>query len=181
MELIFLPRPILRTPDLQQKQNSEILSVTPMQTQLNSMQIDRLLRKKRSKKYMEAVHHLDAGGHVNNRQKIDEIIATVKNEFPEVELSGIFLGIVSICYLGKPYEVHTLDMTGNIITHYKAGEMLPEGMAFSCFVLMPAAFLALFSRLPHCASAGVLKANMPTSAIIKNVDLRFIIAVIFYY
>ena len=128
MELIFLPRPILRTPDLQQKQNSEILSVTPMQTQLNSMQIDRLLRKKRSKKYMEAVHQLDAGGHVNNRQKIDEIIATVKNEFPEVELSGIFLGIVSICYLGKPYEVHTLDMTGNIITHYKAGEMLPEGM-----------------------------------------------------
>ena len=28
------------------------------------------------------------------------------------------LGIVSICYLGKPYEVHSLDITGQIIEHY---------------------------------------------------------------
>ena len=38
------------------------------------------------------------------------------------------LGFVSICYLGKPYEVHTLDMTGNIIQHYKSGQSLPGGL-----------------------------------------------------
>lgn len=30
--------------------------------------------------------------------------------------------------MGKPYEVHTLDMTGSIIEHYKAGQKLPSGM-----------------------------------------------------
>ena len=49
-------------------------------------------------------------------------------EFPEVELSGVLLGFVSICYLGKPYEVHTLDMSGQIIEHYQSGQMLPNGM-----------------------------------------------------
>lgn len=127
-----MPRPILRPLETQQKQNSELLNVnqekSTMQTQLNTMQLDRLLRKKRSKEYMEAVHQLDAGGHVNNRQKVNEIISTIKKEFPEVELAGILLGIVSVCYLGKPYEVHTLDIAGNIITHYQAGQMLPGGM-----------------------------------------------------
>lgn len=35
---------------------------------------------------------------------------------------------VSICYLGKPYEVHTLDITGQIIEHYKSGHILPGGL-----------------------------------------------------
>ena len=127
-----MPRPILKNPAAQQKQNSEILSInqqkTEVQTQLNAMQLEHLLRKKRSQKYMDAVHQLDAGGHVNNRQKVNEIIDAVKNEFPEVELAGILLGIVSVCYLGAPYEVHTLDMIGKIITHYKSGELIPGGM-----------------------------------------------------
>ena len=28
-------------------------------------------------------------------------------------------------YLGKPYEVHTLDMGGQIVEHYKSGQPLP--------------------------------------------------------
>lgn len=51
-------------------------------------------------------------------------------------LNGILLKIavllenheVSICYLGKPYEVHTLDITGQIIEHYKSGHILPGGL-----------------------------------------------------
>ena len=36
------------------------------------------------------------------------------------------LGIVSRCYLGVPYEVHTLDLTSHaIIAHYKTGQPLP--------------------------------------------------------
>ena len=77
---------------------------------------------------MEALHKLDAGGHVHNQNKVNDIIRTIQEEFPEVQLGGVLLGYVSICYLGKPYEVHTLDLTGGIIEHYKTGETLPDGL-----------------------------------------------------
>ena len=35
---------------------------------------------------------------------------------------------MAVCYLGKPYEVHTLDVTGGIIEHYQTGQILPNGM-----------------------------------------------------
>lgn len=96
--------------------------------QMDKMQMDRLLRKTRSKEYMEAMHKLDAGGHVHNQEKVKEIINAIKQEFPEVEIEGILLGCVSVCYLGKPYEVHALDITGGILEHYKAGQMMPGGL-----------------------------------------------------
>ena len=96
--------------------------------QVDKMKLDRLLRKKRSKEYMDALHRLDAGGHVHNQHKVNEIIDAIRNEFPEVEISGVLLGYVSICYLGRPYEVHTLDMTGQIIEHFKVGQTLPNGL-----------------------------------------------------
>ena len=74
---------------------------------------------------MEALHKLDAGGHTHNQQLVNEIIDAIRNEFPEVELQGVLLGYVSICYLGKPYEVHTLDMGGQIVEHYKSDQPLP--------------------------------------------------------
>ncbi len=125
-----MPRPMLRTPQNQTETNN-ILSATcnnEEKQQMDKMMLDRLLRKNRSKEYMDALHKLDSGGHVHNENKVNEIINTIKREFPEVELSGILLGYVAICYLGKPYEVHTLDITGGIIEHYKAGHTLPGGL-----------------------------------------------------
>ncbi|MGN1377886.1 MAG: hypothetical protein ACI4V6_06000 [Dorea sp.] len=129
-----MPRPILRTPQKSETQTNSILSATHNQEQkqksqqIDKMKLDRLLRQPRSKAYMDAMHKLDAGGHVHNQAKVDSIINTIRQEFPEIELSGILLGYVSICYLGRPYEVHTLDVAGGIIEHYKAGETLPNGM-----------------------------------------------------
>ena len=131
-----MPRPMLRTPQKTETQTHSILSATnnqqqqqqKQQQQIDKMKLDRLLRRPRSKAYMEALHRLDAGGHAHNQQKVDEIIQTIRSELPEVELDGILLGYVSICYLGRPYEVHTLDMTGEIIEHYKAGQTLPNGL-----------------------------------------------------
>lgn len=128
-----MPKPMLRQPQTQSQPGS-ILSATQQQEQkqqvqqMDKMKLDRLLRKPRSKQYMEAIHKLDTGGHTNNQNKVNEIIDTICNEFPEVEISGVLLGFVSICYLGKPYEVHTLDMTGQIIEHYKSGQMLSGGL-----------------------------------------------------
>ena len=71
---------------------------------------------------------MDAGGHVHNQNQVNEILNALREEFPEVEIAGILLGIVSTCYLGKPYEVHTVDITGEIIEHYKSGQVLPGGL-----------------------------------------------------
>ncbi len=128
-----MPKPMLRPPKTQEE-TTTILSATQQQEskkeaqQLDKMKLDRLLRKKRSKGYMDAMQSLDAGGHVHNQQKVNEIIDAIRSEFPEIELKGFLLGYVSICYLGKPYEVHTLDMTGQIIEHYKSGQTLPGGL-----------------------------------------------------
>lgn len=128
-----MPRPMLKPQPLQEQSHS-ILSATQntaqkeQLTQQNKMKQDRLLREKRSKKYMDALHSLDAGGHVMNRAQVEKILEAIRNEFPEVELSGILLGYVSKCYLGKPYEVHTLDPNNSIIEHYKMGHPLPNGM-----------------------------------------------------
>ena len=101
-----MPRPMLRTPQNQtqsQTVNNNILSATrnqeheQQQQQMDKMKLDQLLRKKRSKEYMEALHKLDAGGHVHNQNKVNDIIRTIQEEFPEVQLGGVLLGYVSIC------------------------------------------------------------------------------------
>ena len=127
-----MPRPMLKTP--QQNQQNSLLSATNNQEheqqtqQMDKMKLDRLLRQPRSKGYMDAIHKLDAGGHTHNQNKVNDIVNAIKSEFPEVALSGILLGYVSKCYLGKPYEVHTLDITGAIIEHYEAGRPLLGGL-----------------------------------------------------
>lgn len=128
-----MPKPMLKQQQTQTQVGS-ILSATQQQSkkqqtqQIDKMKLDRLLRKNRSKEYIDALHKLDAGGHVHNQHKVNEIIDVIRNEFPEVEISGVLIGFVSICYLGKPYEVHTLDMTEEIIEHYIEGQFLPGGL-----------------------------------------------------
>lgn len=87
-----------------------------------------ILRKKRSKKYMDVLSKLDIGDGRLNQAEIDQIIATIQGEFPEVNLNGILMGYISKCYLGGTYEVHTLTYILEILTHYHTGEVLPDGM-----------------------------------------------------
>lgn len=124
---------MLKQPQFQTQANN-ILSATQNQQQkfqvqqMEKMRLDKLLRKNRSEEYMQSLHKLDVGGHVHNQHKVNEIIDTIRNEFPDLEISSILLGIVSVCHLGKPYEVHALDITGQIIEHYKSGQLLPGGL-----------------------------------------------------
>lgn len=121
-----MPKPILKTTQIQ---SDILLSATKEPEQKNKkmdkIKLDRLLRKFRSKQYMEVLHKLDAGGHAQNQNRVKEIIDAIHKEFPEIEISEILLGYVSICYLGKPYEVHILDLSGKIIEHYKEGQSMP--------------------------------------------------------
>lgn len=126
-----MPKPMLRQT---QAQTNTILSAVLNQEQQRQtrqpdrMKLDRLFRQPRSRRYMDALHSLDAGGHAHNQNKVNEIIGIIRSEFPEVNISGILLGFVSVCYLGKPYEVHILDVSGEIIEHYKTGQVLPGGL-----------------------------------------------------
>ena len=124
-----MPKPMLN-PSQSQKQTqvSHIMTSNLKQPQIDKLSLDRLLRKSRSKEYMDTIHQLDAGGHVHNKKEVNEIINTIKSEFPDVDINGILLGFVAKCYLGAPYEAHTLDLVGEIIEHYKRGETLPNGL-----------------------------------------------------
>ena len=127
-----MPKPMIREAQ-KPKENSFFSNVKDQEKRqpsqsMDKMKLDRLLRKTRSKNYLEALCKLDAGGQVHNHDAVNNIISAIKNEFPEVEIDGVLLGVVSKCYLGNPYEVHTIDMIGSIISHYKNGQILPDGM-----------------------------------------------------
>ena len=84
-----MPRPMFRSPEQKNSQNQQTQFLNTRQVrqtrQLSKMEIDRLLRKPRSKKYMEAIRRLDAGGHVTNQTKVNEMLAAIREEFPELE------------------------------------------------------------------------------------------------
>jgi len=155
-----MPKPLLKPQT--QTQTDSMLSLTQSRAakqetdQVDKLKLDRLLRKSRSKKYMNAITHLDAGGHTNNKQLTSEIIDAIRQEFPEVELAGVMLGIVSKCYLGENYEVHTLDLSGNIIEHFRQGQQLNGGLekARSIAIRGGYAFIEVYSDCCRAISAN---------------------------
>lgn len=96
-------------------------------TQLKSGAVvsDRVLLQKRSKKYIQALTSLDLGT-LTATQGFADLVEKMKTEFGELGITEYPLGVVSKCYLGHPYEVHVLDLSGTqIINHYKRDEPLP--------------------------------------------------------
>lgn len=123
-----MPRYMVNLQNQQKQQNQLELSLQAKpqsKTKLNQMQIDRVLSRKRSKEYMDAIARLDAGGHVHNQHMVDALIRIIQEELPEIEIDMGPQGIVSKCYLGAPYEVHTFDVTGQIIEHYESYRRMP--------------------------------------------------------
>ncbi|MBG9793749.1 hypothetical protein ABD76_15045 [Paenibacillus dendritiformis] len=107
------------------------LDVAPRQhavVRLEGVALEKRLRSKRSSAFVEAMTKLDASGVVATKEKVQEFIDQIASEFPELAGDQLPLGVVSKCYLGNPYEVHSLDARLQIIDHYKRGEILPNGM-----------------------------------------------------
>ncbi|GHH44269.1 hypothetical protein [Lentzea cavernae] len=86
----------------------------------------KVLGGRRSARYVRSLQALDGSGKVATAD-VSEIVDAVHREFAD-QFCSTPLGIVSRCYLGAPYEVHTLAMDGSIISHYRNGEPLPHGM-----------------------------------------------------
>lgn len=115
---------------------------------------DRELLQRRSAKYLKKMAQMDHG-HMQGTQGYAELIAGIQEEFGNLGIGEYPLGVVSKCFLGAPYEVHTLDLSSarvstdpnaqfegggldidpsqgvvlvDIISHYKKGESLPGQM-----------------------------------------------------
>lgn len=85
---------------------------------------DRDILKKRSKKYLDLIAGLDSKT-LTETKGMDELMKAIQEEFGTAELASLPLGIVSKCFLGHPYEVHTLDLSGSqIIKHYRSNETM---------------------------------------------------------
>lgn len=107
-----MARPILGTP---QAAKVSISGATPTLTSRSTLQGPRLqqrLREKRSTKYVQAITRLDAGTHHADRTALESLLEAISNEFPELGIEQLPVGIVSQCYLGAPYEVHICDLKG---------------------------------------------------------------------
>lgn len=117
-----MPRPIITD----NRKNAVKITVDPRQTEkIGSASQARLLNKKRSARYLAAIAGLDAGGHIATEMTREAIIAAIRDELPELVIEEFPAGIVARCYLGDPYEVHTLSLSGDIIHHFKVREPLP--------------------------------------------------------
>lgn len=90
-----------------------------------SSDTSRLLNRKRSAGYLTTMEGLDAGGHIATETAREKIIAAIRAELPELAPAEYPAGIVARCYLGDPYNVHTLFVSGGIIHHYETREPLP--------------------------------------------------------
>ncbi len=51
------------------------------------------------------------------------------NEVYKEMMVGQLVALFSKCYLGSPYVDHQLDLLGNIVEHYQAGQSLPAHFA----------------------------------------------------
>jgi hypothetical protein len=80
------------------------------------------ISRRRSQRYVETIRKLDAG--TAERADVSALVEEVLAEFGPG--AGLPLGVLARCYLGVPFEVHSLDLGGGIVEHYKMGEPLPE-------------------------------------------------------
>lgn len=77
----------------------------------------------RSGRYLAALAKLDASANITAAE-LQQIVDDIHREFAE-RWAALPFGIVSTCYLGHPFEVHTLAPDGGIVEHYRVGQPLP--------------------------------------------------------
>ena len=77
----------------------------------------------RSRRYLDSFARLDAGTTLTPAE-LSQIVDDIRREFTE-RWAALPLGLVSKCYLGHPFEVHTLAPDGDILQHFRLGEQLP--------------------------------------------------------
>jgi hypothetical protein len=83
----------------------------------------RILQSARSRRYLDALGRMDGRTALTPVQTA-AIADGIRREFDEKWCSTP-LAILAICYLGHPFEVHTLTQGAAIIEHYRSADPLP--------------------------------------------------------
>jgi hypothetical protein len=120
-----MPRPILGTPQAEKVSITLPPQTTSSRSTLHGVRLHARLREKRSTKYLQAMTRLDAGTQHVDRTALESLLEAIANEFPELGIEQLPVGIVSQCYLGAPYEVHICDLSGGIIEHFETFRPMP--------------------------------------------------------
>src|SRR5262249_34358958 len=110
------PRPILR-PQADQQADLRV-NVADSRARVTGCAVSMV---KRDARYTGVLAMLD-GGQLERRDMSRAMEAPAANSPPG---SAQPLGLVAECSLGPPYEVHTLDMVGQIVEHYARGQAMP--------------------------------------------------------
>lgn len=113
-----MPRPRL---DVGQGRHVSLSAAS--RTGSSSTGTSRILSDQRSSAYLTALSRLDASVTLTPVETA-EMVDAIHREFAD-HWATVPLGIVSHCYLGPPFEAHTLALDGSIIEHYRRGEPLP--------------------------------------------------------
>ena len=121
-----MPRPILGEKTLQENK-LELNTETVVNTKfsMDKAVLEKRLRSKRSNEYMKAMKKLDIGGCEQCKKQFDDCVEAIRNEFKDMPENNLLIGLVAKCYLGDPYDVHTIDMSGDILVHYKTSQSIP--------------------------------------------------------
>jgi hypothetical protein len=114
-----MPRPIIGSPKIESLSSPRVQRGTSRGAGLREPHLGKRLREKRSKAYVDAVRSIDAGSYQTNRVAFESLLQTISNEFPELSIDQMPLGIVSKCYLGSPFQVHICDFRGEILEHFE--------------------------------------------------------------
>jgi hypothetical protein len=88
-----------------------------------SRAVGRLHTGRRSESYLRALRALDGSGALG-AEDTEKFVDDIRREFHD-KYCSLPMGIVGKCYLGEPFEVHTLTLDGTIIDHYRRGQALP--------------------------------------------------------
>lgn len=113
-----MPRPIVRS-------EGRLVAPGALQSPRPSTRSGgRVLTTSRSARYRTAIGRLDASATLG-AVELAEIADAIAREFAE-QWASVPLGFVGHCYLGPPYEAHTLTIDGQIIEHYVRGQALPD-------------------------------------------------------
>ncbi len=83
----------------------------------------KVLTAPRSAGYLAAIGKLDASATLRPVE-LAEVIEEIHREFAD-KWAAVPIGFVGHCYLGPPFEAHTLTVDGQIIEHYQSGQPLP--------------------------------------------------------
>lgn len=119
---LILNRPAVKT-SLEVKSNT--INVSGVNLKSDS---EKLLRLTRSEEYLEKCNALDVNGCELSKASIQVIVDDIKNSFEKLEIpvEEFPTSLIAKCYLGADFEVHKLDLQGNILLHYRANQKMDE-------------------------------------------------------